>query len=157
LGKLNRLDLLSEVYPNVSIPDAVFHEVVSQGAARGEPDAMSVRLFLHRHQWQVVAVPEVLLANTGASGQLGDGERAVLALAQHVAGALVLLDDAVARKEARRLGIKAQGTVGILAEAYRQHWLTRIQLAHLFEEIVARPDIWISEQLCREVLAQLPE
>ena len=39
LGKLNRLGLLAELYPEVLLPEPVYHEVVVQGALRGEPDA----------------------------------------------------------------------------------------------------------------------
>jgi predicted nucleic acid-binding protein len=33
-GKVNRLDLLVGVYPQAQIPEAVYHEVVTRGAAQ---------------------------------------------------------------------------------------------------------------------------
>jgi len=44
LGKLNRLDLLADLYASVQIPEVVYTEVVVDGLARGEADAASVRI-----------------------------------------------------------------------------------------------------------------
>ena len=155
-GKLNRLDLLAEVYPQVQIPQAVFHETVTQGALRNEPDALTIRQFLRRSQWPVIAVADELLAQIQPLAPLGRGERAVLALGHGNSGSLVLLDDALARREARRLQLHAQGTLGVLVEAYRRRLLTQPQLALLLDEIAARPDIWIRASMCRQVLEHLP-
>jgi predicted nucleic acid-binding protein len=65
------------------------------------------------------------------------------------------MDDATARAEARRLGLHVRGTLGILVQAYRRHHLSFLQVELLLEEIASRPDIWISAQLCNQVLAQL--
>ena len=56
LGKLNRLDVLAELYDEVWVPQAVYAEVVSQGFARGAPDALIVSLFWQRQGWPVVEV-----------------------------------------------------------------------------------------------------
>jgi predicted nucleic acid-binding protein len=84
-------------------------------------------------------------------------KRPVIALGLTMPGCLLLLDDAVARAEAHRLGLAVKGTLGILVEAYRQQKLDRAQLELLLEEIAARPDIWISADLCRQILARLFE
>ena len=111
LGKLNRLDLLAELYDEVRVPQAVYNEVVSQGLARGAPDALIVRLFWQRQGWPVVEVsPEVL------------------ALAQTLTRPLVLLDDEIARAEARRLELRVRGTLGVLVQAFRRGALSLSQL-----------------------------
>jgi len=79
----------------------------------------------------------------------------LLALALANANSLALLDDEIARSEARRLGLRVRGTLGILIEGYRREHLSFAQLELLLLEIAARPDIWISARLCQEVLAQL--
>jgi predicted nucleic acid-binding protein len=157
LGKLNRLDLLAEIYPQTQIPDAVYDEVVTQGSARGEADALVIRLFLRHHHWPIVSIASDALASFHPLVVLGKGETTVLALGQITPGALLLLDDASARREARRLQLRVQGTLGILTEAYRRRKLTRPQLELLLDEIVLRPDIWINTALCQQVLAQLPD
>jgi predicted nucleic acid-binding protein len=155
LGKLNRLDLLADLYRKVQIPRAVYDEVVAQGLARGAPEALTVRLFWKRQRWPVVDVPGDALAAYTPSVILGPGEIEVLALAQTLADPLVLLDDEVARGEARRLGLRLRGTLGVLVHAYRRGLLSYDQVELLIGEIAARPDIWIGAKLCERVLASL--
>lgn len=156
-GKLNRLDLLASVYPQTQIPEAVYHEVVTCGVLRNEPDSLTIRLFLRRSQWPIVAVADELLAQVRPFMPLGRGEVAVLALGRATQGSLILLDDALARREARRMDLHAQGTLGVLVEAYRRCRLTQSELALLLDEIAARPDIWIRASLCGQVLENLPD
>ncbi len=70
---------------------------------------------------------------------------------------LVLLDDEVARSEARRVNLRVRGTSGVLAQAYREQILTLAQTELLIGKISARRDIWISAKLCEQVLASLQE
>lgn len=88
---------------------------------------------------------------------LGPGEIEVLAIAQTLADPLVLLDDEVARAKARHLKLCVRGTLGILVQACRQKLLSFDQVELLIREIAARPDIWIGERLCDQVLASLRE
>jgi uncharacterized protein len=155
LGKLNRLELLATLYSTVHMPTAVYHEVVRQGLARGEPDARLVRHFWQHLKWPVVAVSPSQDRALTLQSQLGHGERAVLALALAQPRPLVLMDDTAARSEARRLGIPARGTLGILVQAYRHQQLTLNEVEFLIEELAERPDIWISRTLCQQVLDEL--
>jgi predicted nucleic acid-binding protein len=61
LGKLNRLELLAGLYHSIQITPAVYHEVVTQGLARGASDALTVHLFWQRYRWPVVEVPSAVL------------------------------------------------------------------------------------------------
>jgi predicted nucleic acid-binding protein len=155
LGKLNRLDLLANLYREVQIPRAVYDEAVTQGLVRGAPDALTIRLFWQRQQWPIVDVSEVVLSAYTPPVILGPGETEVLALAQTLMNPLVLLDDEVARAEARRLKLRLRGTLGILVQAYRKGLLSFGQLDLLIREVAARPDIWIGARLCEQVLASL--
>jgi predicted nucleic acid-binding protein len=155
LAKLNRLDLLAELYEEVQIPRAVYDEVVVQGFARGAPDALTVRLFWRRRDWPVVDVPDTVLSAYEPPVILDPGETEVLALAQTLDSVLVLMDDEVARAEARRLGIDVCGTLGVLARAFREDVLSWEQTELLIRELGARPDIWIGEKLCEWVLESL--
>ena len=155
LSKLNRLNLLADLYGEVWIPRAVYEEVVTRGLARGMPDALTVRLFWQHQQWPVVDVPETALLTYTPSVTPGPGETEVLALAQTLPEPLVLLDDEIARAEARRLKLPVRGTLGVLAHAYRQELLSFDQVELLIHEIADRPDIWIAAKLCEQVLASL--
>lgn len=157
LGKLNRLELLVELYGEVHIPQPVFDEVVTTGLAKGASDAVTVRLFLQRQKWPVVDVPSAVLDSYMPSVILDAGERAVLALARTMRYPLVLLDDEIARNEARRLNLPLRGTLGIIVQAYREQILNLAQTELLIREISARRDIWISRKLCEQVLSAIQE
>lgn len=155
LGKLNRLDLLAALYGQVQIPRAVYEEAVTQGLARGAPDARAIRLFWEIQNWPIVEVPPAVLQAYRPAVVLDPGETEVLALAQRLPDVVVLLDDETARTEARRLRLHVYGTLGVLTRAYHARFLAWPELRLLLEEIALRPDIWISAKLCAQVLQQL--
>jgi predicted nucleic acid-binding protein len=159
LGKLNRLPLLAELYGVVHVPLAVYREAVIAGSARDAPDAANIHLFLEHHKFPILDVSEPLLQSHDSTPILGAGERHVLALAQSLTGAevLVLLDDEMARDEARRLGLQIKGTLGVLVEAFRARLLSFDETELLLLEIAARPDIWIAEKLCHQIIEQLKQ
>jgi predicted nucleic acid-binding protein len=157
LGKLNRLDLLADLYDQVQITQAVYTEVITQGLAHGAPEALTIRLYWESQHWPVINVPTTVLAAYIPPVILDSGETEVLALAQTIPNCLVLLDDEVARTEARRLGLQLRGTLGVLVQAYRLKHLSYAQITLLLQEIAARSDIWISAKLCQQVLNALPK
>jgi hypothetical protein len=73
---------------------------------RGAPDALVVRLFWQCQRWPIVDVPDAVLSAYTPPVVLDPGETEVLALAQTLEDPLVLLDDEVARAEARRLRLR---------------------------------------------------
>mgnify|MGYP000886601266 CR=1 FL=1 len=155
LGKLNRLELLAELYGQVLIPRAVHEEAVIQGLALGMPDARTIRLFWEAKGWPIVDVAAEVLSAYQPPVLLDPGETEVLALAQTLPDTLVLLDDETARSEARRLKLRVRGTLGVLAQAYRAGILSFPDVELLIQEIAARPDIWIGAKLCEQVLQAL--
>jgi len=157
LGKLNRLELLAQLYSSVTIPQAVYQEVVVQGLNRGSSDARIVQLFWAQRRWPVVEVPEKLLSRYRPEIGLDAGETELLTLARTEDDPLVLLDDQGARSEARRLGLRVKGTLGVLVQACRASILTLDEVELLVQQIAARPDIWIGARLCEEVLRALRE
>ncbi len=152
LAKLNRLDLLSKLFGEVEIPQAVYREVVTQGLTHGAADASLVQLFWKHQEWPIVEVSEQLLLDFQPETVLDAGEAEVLALAQEDPSALVLLDDDLARKEARRFGVELKGTLGLLVQAFRKQILTFEEVEFLIQQIAARPDIWIGARICEGVL-----
>jgi predicted nucleic acid-binding protein len=119
LYQANVLHILPQLYGQVTIPEAVAYEL-GQGLARGTalPDPgqlpwMSVRQVLGQTLLPLVT-------------NLGPGEREVLALAKEAPESLALLDDALARRYARFLGIGFTGTLGVLLKAKQSGYLPRV-------------------------------
>ncbi|OFV87171.1 MAG: nucleic acid-binding protein [Acidobacteria bacterium RBG_16_68_9] len=126
LHQLGLLHLLPALYQRIIVPEAVVREL-ADGRARGValPDQSAL-------PWVTVRQPRErsLLA---LATDLGAGEREVLALAVETPGAIALLDDTIARRHARLLGVAFTGTLGVLLRAKASGQIAAIAplLAHL--------------------------
>ncbi|HSK78445.1 MAG TPA: DUF3368 domain-containing protein [Thermoanaerobaculia bacterium] len=110
LFQLDLLDLLPSLYGQVLVPEAVVRELAT-GRSRGValPDLSSLSWITIRK----ITSSRVLLM----APDLGAGEREVLALAVEISDPLVVLDDALARRFARRFELPLTGTLGLLLKA----------------------------------------
>ena len=111
LSAIDQLDLLRDLFGEIAIPQAVYAEVVGQGA--GKPGAAEVKAakWIKKHRTsnrQVVQALETIL---------GKGEAACIALAMSLKADLVVLDDRKGRIHAKAQGLRITGTVGILLTA----------------------------------------
>ena len=88
-------------------------------------------------------------------GNIDVGELEVIVLARDKRSNWALIDNEHARKAARIMGIPIKGTVGILVEGFRKGLLNLEEFQLLIDEIKARPDLWISDQLCDYALRQV--
>lgn len=110
LFQADLLRLLPALYGSVILPEAVASEL-AEGRARGV--ALPIPSSLPWVKVRSVSQPAML----GLITDLGPGEREALALATGTPGALLLLDDSLARRHARLLGLTFTGTLGVLLKA----------------------------------------
>lgn len=148
LAKIQRSQLLKDLFGHVVIPRAVFEEVVLRGA--GEPGAEETR----SAGWIETrsAVDDLSVAVLRES--LGAGESEAIVLAQELGADLLLLDDAIARRKAERLGLNVVGTLGVLLLA------KRAGLIDVVEPVLTelqRTDFRASPRVYEEVLARAEE
>lgn len=140
------LNLLEKLYGMVLVPEAVFREVVDQGAGRVGSEEVARASFLSRRV--VEPEPDPLLTAT-----LGRGESDVITLAYREQARFTLIDERRARRIAERTyGLRVKGTVGILVSAKRSGHVETIRPA--LERMVVN-GYYLSEQLmsraCQEV------
>jgi uncharacterized protein len=112
LHQIGQLDLLPRLVGRVVVPTTVAEEL-SEGRQLGcnlpVPDDLP---------WiELRPPPQVKLLRLVAA--LGPGETGVLALALGCRDPVVILDDALARRHAKVLGLHLTGTLGILLDAKR--------------------------------------
>lgn len=158
LAKLGLVNLLARLYDTVLVPVTVYQEVVTRGLEVGESDAYAVQLAVARRELKVVADDPVGNAAavgepTEASAALHRGEIAAIRLARQEQADWLLLDDQLAREQAQRMGLRVKGTLGIIVEAGRRGFLSREEMDIVFQAILDRDDIWISDALIRSVWA----
>lgn len=113
LASLNRLDILKNQFGVVTIPFAVYHEL----SCHPKPEAWSgiqksceqgVLRIGSDLDWRLQAFLRVAL---------DPGEADAISLACQIQADLFLIDERSGRQQARQLGLKVTGTLGILMKA----------------------------------------
>ena len=151
LGKLGLVQLLSQMYDPILVPAPVYQEVVTRGLELGQPDAYAVQMAVARHELVVVDVELAEASTAGTEPSLHVGERAPILLARQEAADWVLLDDQLARERAQELVLRVKGTLGVIVEAFRRQLLAAEEVELVFQAILDRDDISISDALVHRV------
>ena len=113
LSKINRLELLQEVYRSIYIPEEVYTEVVVNGV--GKPGASEVASADWIICQPVTDTNQVLILHYQTLIDLG--ECGAIVLAQEIEAERIIIDDRVARQVATAKGLSVVGTVGVLRVA----------------------------------------
>lgn len=122
LARIGELDLLQELYETLIVPDAVWQEVVIDGA--GLPGAAQVET----SGWiKVQSVRNVQLVQA-LRQELDPGEAEAITLAVETNADLLLMDERLGRETARHLGIHYTGLIGTLIEAKQKGIIRSIKL-----------------------------
>ena len=116
LSRIRRLHLLRELFSKVTIPTAVYDEVVIAGYGRaGGPEVENAQWIIH-HQVKNKDLVAFLRISLDA------GEAEAIALAKEISADLVLLDDNDGRNIAGSVGINFTGTIGIMHLLVSETW-----------------------------------
>lgn len=111
MARIGKLDLLRQLYGEVFIPEAVWHEVVVKGA--GEPGADEVKAAT----WiKMQSVTNKTLVHA-LQQELDAGEAEAIVLTMEMQAELLLMDERVGREVAKHLGLRYTGLIGVLVEA----------------------------------------
>ncbi|MCF8045732.1 MAG: DUF3368 domain-containing protein [Desulfarculaceae bacterium] len=145
LSSLGSLDLLSDIYGEIFIPEAVFREI-DHGGNIAVPR-------LDNKKW-IKIISDIQTYENSLLYQLDIGERQVVLNALHGAMDLVLIDDRVARNIAELTGLKVKGTLGVLVEAKRRNLVKSFRSKAL--EMKAN-GIYFSERLIDEIAEKIDE
>ncbi len=144
LAAIRQLDLLRRLYRRITVPTAVWDEVVGQGA--GKPGAREVE----EAQW----IRPKAVRNRGSVelllGELNLGEAEAIVLAQEVGADLLLLDEVRARRAAQRLEVAFIGLVGVLIEAAARGLVA--DLAGTLAALRDQAGFWLSDEVIAEAL-----
>jgi uncharacterized protein len=144
LIRIGQLDLLRQLYSEIIIPEAVWHEVVVEGADQPGAEVVSSASWIVRRT--VTNRPLV----HGLQQELDAGEAEAIALAVEIDDALLLMDERLGRDTARHFDIRYTGVVGVLVEAKHKGFVQAIQ-PHL-DALRNLAGFRVSETLYRRVL-----
>ncbi len=137
LAILDHLELLSLLFSELYVPEAVFSEI----SRPGKPHAVGLRTFFENKIKAVNNRMAVKLLNKDVD--LGEAEVIALGLEQGIEN--VLIDDAKGRKLAQANGLHPIGTIGVLLQAKVAGHITEIKSCLdklLFHEIRIGPSLY---------------
>jgi predicted nucleic acid-binding protein len=144
LARIGQLDLFTQLYGELVVPEAVWREVVLEGA--GQPGAEEIETAAWI-QVQPVVNRELVRA---LRQDLDAGEAEAIALALEVGAEFLLMDERLGREKALYLGVRCVGLIGVLIEAKRRGLISGVQ--PLLNALRDMAGFWVSEALYRRVL-----
>ena len=144
LGRIGQLGLLPQLYNELLIPEAVWHEVVVQG--RGQPGAHEVETA----DWIRVAPVANHALVLALRQELDAGEAEAIALALETGADMLLMDEHLGRETALHMGVQCVGLVGVLVEAKHRGLIG--QMRPLFDALRDVAGFWVSQRLYQRVL-----
>lgn len=148
LGKLGKLNLLTQLYSNIITTREVKNEVLT----KNYPEYSVLKMAFDN--WIMIqdANDKTVMDNLILSQQIDFGEASVIALAlEQENDVLLLLDDLIARSIAKSLGIKISGTLGIILEALYSKILSADEIKLLFDDLVTETPFRISVKLYQSI------
>jgi predicted nucleic acid-binding protein len=147
LARIQRFELLRLFCGELTIPPAVYDEVVTRGSERDGSRNVREALWIRQQS------PHDQLAVTALAAELDWGE-ASAALARELNADTLLIDEIRGRRIAQRLGITVKGTIGILTRAKREGLIPNVK-----DELdrLRQRGIWIHPHLHQDVLRMAGE
>jgi predicted nucleic acid-binding protein len=146
LLKLNRLDLLQQLYNEIYIPLAVYKEIEAGKAKVYYTD-------LSKFDWiKIVEIKDKKAVKYFLD--LDQGEAEAIVLATECNADLIILDERLGRFYAKHAELKVTGTIGVLIKAKMEGLINEVR--PLLEELIKK-EVWISEKLKREILQKIGE
>ena len=111
MARINRLELLHQLYSTLVIPEAVWYEVVIKGQGLAGAKEIETADWIEVHQVANRALVRAL------EQDLDPGEAEAIALALEINAELLLMDEYIGREVAQHMGLHCTGLVGALVEA----------------------------------------
>jgi len=146
LLKLSRLDILKDLYAEISIPFAVFQEIEA-GKNKGYYQDFSKIDWIKIIKIQDKQALKYFL-------DLDAGESEAIVLATELRADLIIIDEKLGRFHARHADLKVTGTIGILIKAKNKGIIK--DLKPLLYELTKK-NVWISDKLIDDILKQAGE
>ena len=151
LAAIQYLQLLPQLYNQVTIPEAVYRELVEIDPP--VPGTFEVQTAPWLEVRQVVS--RTVVERLQVEVRLDPGESEAIALALELNADLLLIDERRGRTEANRLGVRITGLLGILVEAKQKKLIAAVK--PLMDALIATSDFRVSSALYNQILDVVDE
>jgi predicted nucleic acid-binding protein len=151
LAAIGHLQLLPQLYNQVTIPEAVYRELVDIDPPVPGTLEVQTSCWLEVRQVANRKVVERLQNEV----RLDPGESEAIALALDLGAELLLIDERRGRAEANRLGLRITGLLGILIEAKQRNLIVAVK--PLMDALIATSEFRVSLTLYTQILEMVDE
>jgi predicted nucleic acid-binding protein len=148
LSKINKLELLNQLFDEVIVPYSVYHEVVIKGANK-----LGSNNLLNANWIDIQQVSSATIINPLLLG-LDRGELDVIQLGVLINPDWVIIDEKLGRKIAKLMGLSVKGTLGILLTSFYSGSLSKQETLDLCQELVDN-GIRLSSRVIDSIIAEL--
>lgn len=149
LSTIGKLDLIRQLYDEITIPVTVFNEITDVGNT--DPSARIVPTL----SWiKVQSAIDVAFVNN-LRAELDPGEAEAIALAIELSADRLLMDERLARTAAMQVGLQVTVVLGILIAAKRNKLIEDVK--PLVDALIKELGFWIDARLYAEVLRSVGE
>jgi hypothetical protein len=121
LARIGELGLLPQLYGEIVIPQAVWQEVVVEGAGQPGADAVGKASWISAKEVTNEHLVRALRQDLDA------GEAEAIALALELEAHLLIMDERLGRQTAGHLGVRYLGLIGVLIAAKRASLIVAVR------------------------------
>ena len=149
---LRELRILKALFAKVVIPEAVFKEIVIEGASYPSAAELQRALdegWIEQKETKLIELVKLLLAN------MDEGEAEAIALGVELKASYVLIDETEARKAAQLIGLNCLGSIGCLLAGKGQEIIAAVK--PYLDRMRSEAKYWVSEELYKAALEQARE
>jgi predicted nucleic acid-binding protein len=141
LLKIDKLQILKDLYNEVFIPYEVYNEIEVGKNKEYYTDLSKIDWIKIEKIKNIKSLSYFL--------DLDKGEAEAIILATEIKADLIILDETMGRFYAKHAGLKVTGTIGVLLRAKKLGYIT--ELKPLLFELKAK-NVWLSDNLVEEIL-----
>lgn len=131
------MGLLEKCFSKIFVPEAVLDELTNYTA----PEFINKSKITDHGKAFV----------TGSLGALHRGELEAIVLARELKADFVLLDDHLARKKAKRMGLKVIGTLGVLLLSRKKEFITSSDVKYCINTLITQHNMFISKTILEKI------
>ncbi|MEL4896878.1 DUF3368 domain-containing protein [Crocosphaera sp. Alani8] len=149
LAKIDRLNLLEEIYHNIIIPQAVYDELIDIKAGK------KINNTIKNANWiQIRAITNKQLVSK-LEHNLDRGEAEAITLSVELKANLLLIDERLGRREANQLGLTVTGVLGVLLIAKKRGLINQVKV--VMDELILQTTFRVSSKLYDHILKEVNE
>ncbi len=134
-GKINRLDILKDIYKTIEITGSVYDEVVVKGIEKNYVDAYIIKDSVEDNSIKILTLNDKsieIAKKLQVIYSIDIGESDTIALAFQLGRKEVIIDEISARESAKSLGIKPIGSL----IAYKNDLISRKEVDELLTQMI---------------------